>query len=88
MESILRSGNQNITQIEAKDTHAGTSFESENSVTAKKKSLQAKSIDTFLSDDYQYIRVGSFFGRLTWDNHFTEIKSSCYYNNRKKAQNA
>ena len=88
MKAIFKSGSQNTTQAEVKDINTDTSFASKDSARVEKKHLQTKSVDTFVSDDYYYIRIGNFFGRLTWNNHFTEIKSSCYYKNRKKAHHA
>ena len=88
MKAIFKSGNQNTTQAEEKDINTDTSFTSKDSARVEKKHLQAKSVDTFVSSDHQYIKIGDFFGRLSVDKHFTEIKSSCYYNNRKKAHHA
>ena len=46
---------------------------------------QQREIDTFMRNNNQYFRVGQTFGRILIDDTMETISSSCYYDNRKKA---
>ena len=53
-----------------------------------KERLENKSMEKFVSNGKLYFKVGDFYGWLNADNDFTQIGSSCYYTNRKKAHHA
>ena len=50
-----------------------------------KERLENKTMEKFVRNGRLYFKVGDFYGWLNVDNDFTQIGSSCYYNNRKKA---
>ena len=50
-----------------------------------KERLRNKTVETFVWKNRLYLKVGDFYGWLNVDNDFTNVVSSCYYENRKKA---
>ena len=57
-----------------------TTKELENSLDLKQRVM-----DSFTCNDYQYVRIGEVYGKITQNDILTTISRSCYYANRKKA---